>query len=42
MTAGSGDLRDAIFEWFRAVRGVDLQSINADVVPTVGSKEPSR
>ena len=39
VTAGSGDLRDAIFEWFRAVRGVDLQSINADVVPTVGSKE---
>ncbi len=39
VTAGSGDLRDAIFEWFRAVRGVGLQSINADVVPTVGSKE---
>ena len=39
VTAGSGDLRDAIFEWFRAVRGVNLQSINADVVPTVGSKE---
>lgn len=39
VTAGTADLRAAIAEWFSATRNVDLQSIHADVVPTVGSKE---
>lgn len=38
-TAGTADLREAIDGWFRDVRGVDLKSVNAGVVPTVGSKE---
>lgn len=38
-TQGTDDLRAAIGEWFRSCRGVDLAAINADVVPTVGSKE---
>lgn len=39
VTAGTADLRDAIGEWFRKTRDVDLQRIGASVVPTVGSKE---
>jgi aspartate/methionine/tyrosine aminotransferase len=39
VTAGSADLKSAIDTWFRKMRGVDLKSINAAVVPTVGSKE---
>ena len=39
VTAGTADLRDAIHEWFSANRGVDLHAMDADVVPTVGSKE---
>lgn len=38
-TAGTPELRGAIADWFRTVRGVDLGAINAEVVPTVGSKE---
>ncbi|WP_298048907.1 succinyldiaminopimelate transaminase [uncultured Bifidobacterium sp.] len=38
-TAGTADLREAIVEWFSAMRGVDVRGIGADVVPTVGSKE---
>ncbi|NEG55023.1 succinyldiaminopimelate transaminase [Bifidobacterium platyrrhinorum] len=38
-TVGTADLRDAIDGWFRHLRGVDLKSVNAAVVPTVGSKE---
>lgn len=38
-TAGTADLREAIADWFRDCRGVDLGAINAGVVPTVGSKE---
>lgn len=38
-TIGTEDLRAAISEWFRDLRGVDLSAINAAVVPTVGSKE---
>ena len=39
VTAGAADLRSAIAEWFAAARNVDLTAIDADVVPTVGSKE---
>ena len=39
VTAGTADLRSAIAEWFAAARNVDLTAIDADVVPTVGSKE---
>ncbi|KAB5608187.1 succinyldiaminopimelate transaminase [Bifidobacterium jacchi] len=39
VTVGTGDLRDAIHEWFLRLRGVDLKAVNAGVVPTVGSKE---
>ena len=39
VTAGSADLKAAIDTWFRELRGVDLKSINAAAVPTVGSKE---
>lgn len=39
VTAGTADLKSAIDSWFRNMRGVDLKSINAAVVPTVGSKE---
>lgn len=38
-TGGTEELRRAIDDWFRDVRGVDLGAVNADVVPTVGSKE---
>lgn len=38
-TVGTDDLREAIGTWFRDMRGVDLGSVNAGVVPTVGSKE---
>lgn len=36
---GTPALRDAIAGWFRANRDVDFEAINADFVPTVGSKE---
>ena len=39
VTAGTADLKEAIDGWFRRLRGVDLKSVNAAVVPTVGSKE---
>lgn len=39
VTAGSAELKEAMDAWFRRMRGVDLKSINAAVVPTVGSKE---
>ncbi|MBT1173695.1 succinyldiaminopimelate transaminase [Bifidobacterium sp. MA2] len=39
VTAGTADLKDAIDWWFRHMRGVDLKSVNAAAVPTVGSKE---
>ncbi|NMN00317.1 succinyldiaminopimelate transaminase [Bifidobacterium sp. DSM 109958] len=39
VTAGTADLRAAIGEWFRHLRGVDLDAVGARVVPTVGSKE---
>ena len=39
VTAGTADLKAAIDTWFRELRGVDLKSINAAAVPTVGSKE---
>ncbi|PST48796.1 succinyldiaminopimelate transaminase [Bifidobacterium callitrichos] len=39
VTAGTADLKAAIDRWFRHMRGVDLKSVNAAVVPTVGSKE---
>lgn len=39
LTAGTTDLRQAITDWMRDVRGVDLGAINAGIVPTVGSKE---
>ena len=38
-TAGTADVRAAIHDWFVAARGVDLRLVDADVVPTVGSKE---
>ena len=38
-TQGTDDLKAAIDEWFRELRGVDLKALNAAVVPTVGSKE---
>lgn len=37
-TAGDGPLRQAAVDWFRR-RGVDLDAMGADLVPTVGSKE---
>ena len=39
VTAGTADLRGAIADWFRHLRGVDLEAVGAHVVPTVGSKE---
>ncbi|MDF7665494.1 aminotransferase class I/II-fold pyridoxal phosphate-dependent enzyme [Bifidobacterium sp. ESL0745] len=36
---GMPALRDAIAGWFRTNRGVDFEAIDADFVPTVGSKE---
>ncbi|MBW3090861.1 succinyldiaminopimelate transaminase [Bifidobacterium miconisargentati] len=39
VTVGTADLKAAIDTWFRTMRGVDLKSINAAAVPTVGSKE---
>ncbi|NMN02063.1 succinyldiaminopimelate transaminase [Bifidobacterium panos] len=38
-TQGTDDLKAAIDEWFRELRGVDLKALNAAAVPTVGSKE---
>ena len=38
-TAGDGLLRQAAADWFRRCRGVDLDALEADLVPTVGSKE---
>ncbi|MDT7512164.1 succinyldiaminopimelate transaminase [Bifidobacterium sp. H1HS10N] len=38
-TAGDGPLRQAVADWFRRCRGVDLDALGADLVPTVGSKE---
>ncbi|MDF7663427.1 succinyldiaminopimelate transaminase [Bifidobacterium sp. ESL0763] len=37
--AGSETLRMAVPTWFRVNRGVDFEAIDADFVPTVGSKE---
>ncbi|WEV65489.1 aminotransferase class I/II-fold pyridoxal phosphate-dependent enzyme [Bifidobacterium sp. ESL0764] len=37
--AGTETLRKSVSEWFRANRGVDFAAIDADFVPTVGSKE---
>ncbi|PJM79481.1 succinyldiaminopimelate transaminase [Bifidobacterium scaligerum] len=39
VTVGTAELKKAMNDWFRDLRGVDLKSINAAVVPTVGSKE---
>lgn len=36
---GTDALREAVQEWFRANRSVDFGAIDADFVPTVGSKE---
>ncbi|NEG69671.1 succinyldiaminopimelate transaminase [Bifidobacterium choloepi] len=38
-TVGTDDLQLALHDWFRDVRGADLDAIGASVVPTVGSKE---
>ena len=38
-TAGDDLLRQAVADWFRRRRGVDLDALGADLVPTVGSKE---
>ena len=38
-TAGDAPLRQAVADWFRRCRGVDLDALGADLVPTVGSKE---
>ena len=38
-TTGDGLLRQAATDWFRRRRGVDLDALGADLVPTVGSKE---
>lgn len=38
-TAGDGSLRQAAADWFRRRRGVNLNALGADLVPTVGSKE---
>ncbi|MDT7508864.1 succinyldiaminopimelate transaminase [Bifidobacterium sp. H1HS16N] len=38
-TAGDGPLRQAVADWFCRCRGVDLDALGADLVPTVGSKE---
>lgn len=38
-TIGSGELRNAIHDWFLHQRGVDLTMLKASVVPSVGSKE---
>ncbi|PXY86534.1 succinyldiaminopimelate transaminase [Bifidobacterium asteroides] len=38
-TAGDDLLRQAVAGWFRRRRGVDLDALGADLVPTVGSKE---
>ena len=39
VTAGSPALRQALKDWFRSERGVDLDSCGASLLPTVGSKE---
>ena len=38
-TTGDDSLRQAVADWFRRRRGVDLDALGADLVPTVGSKE---
>lgn len=38
-TVGTPELRQSITDWYKRTRGVDLESIDADVVPSVGSKE---
>ena len=38
-TTGDDSLRQAATDWFRRRRGVDLDALGADLVPTVGSKE---
>lgn len=38
-TVGTPELREAISQWYRRDRGVDLAAIGASVVPSVGSKE---
>ena len=38
-TAGDDLLRQAVADWFRRRRGVELDALGADLVPTVGSKE---
>ena len=38
-TTGDDSLRQAATDWFRRRRGVDLDAVGADLVPTVGSKE---
>ncbi|KJY63682.1 succinyldiaminopimelate transaminase [Bifidobacterium polysaccharolyticum] len=38
-TTGDDSLRQAVADWFRRRRGVDLDAVGADLVPTVGSKE---
>lgn len=38
-TTGTAQLREAIMQWFARYRRTDLQAIDADIVPTVGSKE---
>ena len=38
-TTGDDSLRQAVTDWFRRRRGVDLDALGADLVPTVGSKE---
>ncbi|WEV47149.1 succinyldiaminopimelate transaminase [Bifidobacterium sp. ESL0690] len=37
--AGTETLRKSVREWFQTNRGVDFEAIDADFVPTVGSKE---
>lgn len=38
-TAGTVSLRDAIAQWLRTARNVDVETIGVQIVPTVGSKE---
>ena len=37
--AGTVELRTAIADWLLKCRGVDVRTVNAGIVPTVGSKE---
>lgn len=38
-TAGTAELREAIVQWLRTARNVDVETIGVQIVPTVGSKE---